>query len=79
MYSSDATIEAAALSALESLIKTMYPTKEDTPSGLAQDIIKECLEILQEEKATSLAATKVLAALIRASRTSVALLSLGIG
>jgi DNA repair/transcription protein MET18/MMS19 len=69
MYSSEASIEAAALSALESFIRTLYPTASDTPTGMAQDIIKESLEILQEpEKSQGIAATKALAALIRGSR-----------
>ena len=45
---------------------------DDVPSGLAQDIIKQCLDILQEpEKNQAIAATKTLAALIRASRMSI--------
>lgn len=69
LYSSDTSIEAAALSALESLIRTLYPTSTDAPSGLAQDIIKECLEILNEpDKTQAVAATKILAAIFRASR-----------
>ncbi|WWD04098.1 hypothetical protein V865_002163 [Kwoniella europaea PYCC6329] len=68
LYSSDTSIEAAALSALESLIRTLYPTESDAPSGLAQDIIKECLEILNEpDKTQAVAATKILAAIFRAS------------
>ncbi len=68
-YSSDTTIEAAALSALESMVATLYPTDAEPPTGLAQDIIKQCLNILQEpEKQQGIAATKALAALIRASR-----------
>ncbi|WVR08275.1 hypothetical protein IAU60_005322 [Kwoniella sp. DSM 27419] len=71
LYSSDTSIEAAALSALESLIRTLYPTADDAPSGLAQDIIKECLEILNEpEKSQAMAATKILAALLRASSSA---------
>jgi len=69
MYSSDTTIEAAAISALESLAATIYPSPADVPTGLAQAIIKQCVEILQEpEKSQGLAATKALAAVIRASR-----------
>ena len=69
LYSSDTTIEASALSALESLVGTLYPTEADTPVGLAQDIVKQCSDILQEpEKSQGIAATKVLAALVRASR-----------
>ena len=70
MYSSDTTIEAAALSALESLVAVLYATESDVPTGLAQDITKQCLDILQEpEKSQGLAATKVLVALVRASRS----------
>jgi DNA repair/transcription protein MET18/MMS19 len=69
MYSSDTTIEGAALSALESLVAVLYPTEADAPTGLAQDIIKQCLHILQEpEKSQGIAATKALAVLVRASR-----------
>ncbi len=69
MYSSDTTTEAAALAALESLMKTLYPTISDTPTSLAQDIIKEALETLQEpEKSQGMAVTKALAAMIRGSR-----------
>ena len=68
LYSSDTTIEASALSALESLIRTLYPTAQDVPSGLAQTIIKECLDMMREpEKTQALAATKMLVALVRAS------------
>lgn len=69
MYSSDGAIEAAALKACESLARTLYPTAGDSPAGLAQDMIKEALDALQEpEKAQSLGATKILVAIIRASR-----------
>ncbi|ORY34974.1 Dos2-interacting transcription regulator of RNA-Pol-II-domain-containing protein [Naematelia encephala] len=68
MYSSDTTIEAAALSALESLMRTLYPTEAEVPTGLAQDIIKEALTVLEEpEKSQGIASTKILAALVRAS------------
>jgi DNA repair/transcription protein MET18/MMS19 len=71
MYSSDKSVEAAALSALESLMRTLYPSEADAPVGLAQDIIKQCLDILDEpEKTQSLAATKALVALLNASRES---------
>lgn len=69
MYTSDASIESAALLALEALLRTLYPTSAEPPAGLAQDIIKECLDIIQEpEKTQAVGATKILAALIRASR-----------
>ena len=71
LYSSDQTIEAAALSALEALVYTLYPTAESPATGLGQDMIKECLEVLNEpEKSQSIAATKALAAMLRASRES---------
>lgn len=69
MYSSDPSIEAAALSALESLIRTLYPAPLDSPAGLAQDIIKQSVELLNEpEKTQATSATKMLAALLRSSR-----------
>jgi DNA repair/transcription protein MET18/MMS19 len=68
MYTSDTSIEVAALGALESMMRTLYPTASEPPSGLAQDVIKECLDILQEpEKTQAVPATKILAALVRAS------------
>lgn len=71
MYSSDTAIETAALAVLEALIRTLYPIEAEPPTGLAQDIIKECLIILEEpEKTQGLASTKILAALVRSSRTS---------
>jgi hypothetical protein len=71
MYSSDATIEAAALACLESLIKTLYPTSGDSPAGLAQDVIKESLALLDEpEKSQATSGVKVIACLLRASRAS---------
>ncbi|WWC93066.1 uncharacterized protein L201_008031 [Kwoniella dendrophila CBS 6074] len=71
LYSSDTSIEAAALSALESLIHTLYPTEQDAPTGLAQDIVKQCLEILNEpDKTQAIAATKILAAIFRASSSA---------
>ncbi|WWC73452.1 uncharacterized protein I206_107422 [Kwoniella pini CBS 10737] len=70
LYSSDTSIEAAALCALEALIRTLYPP-DQSPGGIAQDIIKECLEILNEpEKTQALAATKILAAIFRSSSSA---------
>ncbi|WVQ96214.1 hypothetical protein IAU59_003318 [Kwoniella sp. CBS 9459] len=70
-YSSDTSIESAALSAFESLIRTLYPTDKEPATGLAQDIIKECLAILNEpEKSQAMAATKILAAMLRASTSA---------
>lgn len=69
MYQSDKTIEEAALFALESLIRSLYPRDDDVPTGLANDVIKQCMDILKEpEKSHSLAATKMLVALFNASR-----------
>lgn len=69
LYTSDSSVEAAALAALESLIRTLYPTTNDGPSGLAQLIIKQCLENMNEpEKNHSMGSSKCLAALVRASR-----------
>lgn len=71
MYSSDSSIEAAALACLESFIRTLYPSALDSPVGLAQEIIKQSLELLKEpEKTQATSATKMLAALLRASRGS---------
>ncbi|WVQ79530.1 hypothetical protein IAT38_001629 [Cryptococcus sp. DSM 104549] len=68
LYSSDTSIEAAALSALESLMRTLYPTEKDVPTGLAQEIIKECLKILEEpDKSQAMGATKILAAMFLGS------------
>ena len=71
MYSSDSSIEAAALACLESFVRTLYPNASDPPVGLAQEIIKQSLELLKEpEKTQATSATKMLAALLRASRES---------
>jgi len=71
MYSSDSSIEAAALACLESFIRTLYPSALDSPVGLAQEITKQSLELLKEpEKTQATSATKMLAALLRASRGS---------
>ena len=71
LYSSDTSVEAAGFKALEALIYTLYPTAADVPSGLAQDIIKQGLEYMEDpEKSQAVAATKTLAALVRASRES---------
>ncbi|TXT13309.1 hypothetical protein VHUM_00676 [Vanrija humicola] len=67
-YSSSSSIESAALTALEALVRTLYPTATDTPAGLAQVIIKQCLEGLKEpEKNQAAGSAKSLAAFIRAS------------
>lgn len=67
-YSPDAGIEADALAAAESLLQTLYPGTADSTEGLASDIVKECLELLNEpDKSKAMAATKVLASFIRSS------------
>lgn len=69
LYSSDSSIEAAGFQALEALIATIYPTAQDVPSGLAQDIIKQCIEYMEDpEKSQAIAAVKTIAAMVRASR-----------
>ncbi|EAL20722.1 hypothetical protein CNBE0870 [Cryptococcus deneoformans B-3501A] len=68
LYSSDSTIEAAALSALESLMRALYPNEDSVPSGLAQEIIQECMKSLEEpEKNQALGSTKIIAAIFRGS------------
>ncbi|ORX37979.1 Dos2-interacting transcription regulator of RNA-Pol-II-domain-containing protein [Kockovaella imperatae] len=68
LYSSDTSIEAAGYQALEALIATIYPTAQDVPSGLAQDVIKQCIEFMEDpEKSQAIAAVKALAAVVRAS------------
>lgn len=69
LYSSDSTIEVAALSALESLMRTLYPNEDSVPSGLAQEIIQECMKSLEEpDKNQALGSTKIIAAIFRSSR-----------
>lgn len=68
LYQSDTSIEVAAQSALESLMRAVYPGEKDSPAGLAQDIIKECLGFLEDpEKSTALAATKGLVAMFNSN------------
>ncbi|KIR60191.1 DNA repair/transcription protein MET18/MMS19 [Cryptococcus bacillisporus CA1873] len=68
LYSSDSTIEVAALSALESLMRTLYPNEDSVPSGLAQEIIQECMKSLEEpDKNQALGSTKIIAAIFRGS------------
>lgn len=72
LYSSDSAIEAAALSALESLMRTLYPNEDSVPSGLAQEIIQECKKSLEEpDKNQALGSTKIIAAVFRGSRECV--------
>lgn len=72
LYSSDSGIEAAALSALESLMRTLYPNEDSVPSGLAQEIIQECKKPLEEpDKNQALGSTKIIAAVFRGSRECV--------
>jgi len=69
MYSSDAGIEAASLSALEALLRTIYPSETAPPAGLAETIINQSLEALKEpEKNNAPGSAKALAAMIRANR-----------
>lgn len=71
LYQSDKSIELASLSALESLMQALYPNPRDTPTGLAQDIIKECLKLLEQpDKSQSLAATKSLVAMFNSTGKS---------
>ena len=56
------------MNALEALMRAIYPSTEDVATGLAEDIVKQCLMILDEpDKAQAFPATKALGALIRAS------------
>ncbi|GHJ87563.1 hypothetical protein NliqN6_3965 [Naganishia liquefaciens] len=67
-YSPDAQIEADALETFRTMIVTLYPESKENSIDLAQEIIKECQEILQEpEKSKAKPATKILSGLIFAS------------
>ena len=67
-YTPDAGIEADSLAAFESFLHTLYPSASDNATGIASDIVKECLELLNEpDKSKAMAATKVLACFIRTS------------
>jgi hypothetical protein len=49
-------------------MQALYPNPRDTPTGLAQDIIKECLKLLEQpDKSQSLAATKSLVAMFNST------------
>ena len=75
-YSPDAQIEADALETFRTMIVTLYPESKENSIDLAQEIIKECQEILQEpEKSKAKPATKILSGLIFASRRSRRLVS----
>lgn len=51
------------------MIVTLYPESKENSIDLAQEIIKECSELLQEpEKSKAKPATKILSGLILASR-----------
>lgn len=68
MYSSDTSVEESALSALEGFIRALYPKPDSVPSGMAEEIVKQSLDVLQEPaKTQTLAATKILVALFNAS------------
>lgn len=82
MYSSDTSVEESALSALEGFIRALYPKTDSVPSGMAEEIVKQSLAVLQEPaKTQTLAATKILVALFNASRESAtpSLLSVSLG
>lgn len=69
LYSSDQSIENAALTALESLVRTLYPTQTDAPKGLGEFIVKQSLEGLSDPmKNSAPGCAKCLASMIRASR-----------
>lgn len=69
LYSSDQSIENSALTALESLVRTLYPTQADAPKGLGELIVKQSLEGLSDPmKNSSPGCAKCLASMIRASR-----------
>lgn len=69
LYSSDQGIENAALTALESLVRTLYPTQADAPKGLGEFIVKQSLEGLSDPmKNSAPGCAKCLASMIRASR-----------
>ena len=71
MYSSDTSIEESAFTALEGFVRALYPKPDSVPSGMAESIVKQCLDVLQEPtKSQTLAATKILVALFNASRES---------
>ncbi|WVN87024.1 uncharacterized protein L203_102200 [Cryptococcus depauperatus CBS 7841] len=68
LYSSDQSVESAALTALESLMHTLYPNESDSAKGLAQDVIKECAKIFEEpDKNQAVCATNIIAAIFKGS------------
>ncbi|WVO13693.1 hypothetical protein L204_101314 [Cryptococcus depauperatus] len=68
LYSSDQSVESAALTALESLMHTLYPNESDSAEGLAQDVIKECAKIFEEpDKNQAVCATNIIAAIFKGS------------
>lgn len=70
-YSPDAQIEADALDTFRAMIVTLYPEGKENSIDMAQEIIKECSELLQEpEKSKAKPATKILSGLVLASRMS---------
>lgn len=51
------------------MIVTLYPEGKENSIDMAQEIIKECSELLQEpEKSKAKPATRILSGLIEASR-----------
>ena len=67
-YSPDAQIEADASETLQTMIGVLYPTPEHKVTGLAEEVIKECAELLKEpEKSKAKPATRTLVACIKAS------------
>ncbi|KLT44071.1 ARM repeat-containing protein [Cutaneotrichosporon oleaginosum] len=68
LYSSDKSVEIAALGALESLMRTLYPTMDDKPVGLGQTIVTQCVEGLQDPGKNSFPGwAKCIAAMLRGS------------
>ncbi|BEJ17350.1 hypothetical protein CspHIS471_0607510 [Cutaneotrichosporon sp. HIS471] len=68
LYSSDKSAEIAALGALESLMRTLYPTTADKPVGLGQTIATQCVEGLQDPGKNSFPGwAKCIAAMLRGS------------
>ncbi|KAJ9107913.1 hypothetical protein QFC19_002656 [Naganishia cerealis] len=68
-YSPDAQIESDALETFRAMILALYPEDKENSIDTAQEIIKECQELLKEpEKSKAKPATKILCGLISASQ-----------
>jgi hypothetical protein len=68
-YSPDAQIESDALETFRAMVLALYPEGKENSIDTAQEIIKECQELLKEpEKSKAKPATKILCGLITASR-----------